>query len=98
MQVKSIAECSKGEHSAILSTSFKQPFVSKIFVLSIFKWSLKTGFTVNICWVLLVIMVACFIVCRCFLEVSIAKSMNSNPILKRQPQLKTPSLCFAKMF
>ena len=46
MQVKSIAECSKGEHSAILSTFIKLPFVMKIFVLSIFEWSLKTGFTV----------------------------------------------------
>ena len=34
------------EHSAILSTFIKLPFVIKIFVLSIFEWSLKTGFTV----------------------------------------------------
>ena len=46
MQVKSIAECSKGEHSAILSTFIKLPFVIKISVLSIFEWPLKTGFTV----------------------------------------------------
>ena len=32
--------------SAILSTFIKLPFVIKIFVLSIFEWSLKTGFTV----------------------------------------------------
>ena len=44
MQVKSIAE---GEHSAILSTFIKLPFSIKIFVLSIFKWPLKTGFTVS---------------------------------------------------
>ena len=37
MQVKRIAECSL-EHSAILSTFIKLPFVIKIFVLSIFKW------------------------------------------------------------
>ena len=48
MQVKSIAECSKGEHSAILSTVIKLPFVIKIFVLSIFEWPLYTGFTVNV--------------------------------------------------
>ena len=49
MQVKSIAECSKGrEHSATLLTSIKLPFVSKIFVLSIFEWPLKTGFTVHV--------------------------------------------------
>ena len=45
MQVKSIAECSKGsilqyygEHSAILLTFIKLPFDIKIFVLSIFEW------------------------------------------------------------
>ena len=34
------------EHSAILSTFFKLPFVIKVFVLSIFEWPLKRGFTV----------------------------------------------------
>ena len=37
MQVKSIAECSKGEHSAILLPFIKLPFVIKIFILSIFE-------------------------------------------------------------
>ena len=46
MQVKSIAECSKMEHSAILQTFIKLPFVYKTFVLSIFEWPLKIGFTV----------------------------------------------------
>ena len=46
MQVRSIAECSEGEHSAKLSTFIKLSFVIKIFVLSIFEWPLKTGFTV----------------------------------------------------
>ena len=36
----------KGEHSAILLTFIKLPSVIKIFVLSIFGWQLKTGFTV----------------------------------------------------
>ena len=36
----------QGEHSAILSTFIKLPFSIKTFVLSIFKWLLKTGFTV----------------------------------------------------
>ena len=36
----------QGEHSAILSTFIKLPFVFKIFVLSIFEWPLKPGFTV----------------------------------------------------
>ena len=35
------------EHSAILSTFIKLPFVIKIFILSIFEWPLKTGFTVD---------------------------------------------------
>ena len=37
----------QGEHSAILSTFIKLPFVIKIFVLSIFDWPLKTGFTIQ---------------------------------------------------
>ena len=43
MQVKSVAECSKG-HSAILSTFIKLPVVIKTFVLSIFEWPFYTGF------------------------------------------------------
>ena len=38
----------QGEHSAILFTFIKLPFSNKTFVLSIFKWLLKTGFTVFI--------------------------------------------------
>ena len=38
----------QGEHSTILSTFIKLPFVVKIFVLSIFEWPLKTGFTVQL--------------------------------------------------
>ena len=34
------------EHSAILLTFIKLQFVIKIFVLSVFEWPLKTGFTV----------------------------------------------------
>ena len=34
------------EHSAILLTFIKPPFVFNSFVLSIFDWQLKTGFTV----------------------------------------------------
>ena len=35
----------QGEHSAILLTVIQLQFVIKVFVLSIFKWPLKTGFT-----------------------------------------------------
>ena len=35
-----------GEHSAILLTFIKLPFVIKTFVLSIFEWPFYTGFTV----------------------------------------------------
>ena len=38
----------QGEHSAILSTFIKLPFVIKISVLSIFEWPLYTGLTVPI--------------------------------------------------
>ena len=37
----------QGEHSAILPTFIKLPFVIKIFVLSIFERPFYTGFTVN---------------------------------------------------
>ena len=50
MQDKSIAECSKWsivEHSAILSTFIKLPFVIKIFVSSILERLFYTGFTVD---------------------------------------------------
>ena len=36
----------QGEHSAILSTLIKLPIAFKTFVLPIFEWPLKTGFTV----------------------------------------------------
>ena len=38
----------QGEHSAIFSTFIKLPFVLKIFVLTIFEWPHKTGFTVHV--------------------------------------------------
>ena len=38
----------QGEHSAILSTFIKLPFVIKIFVLSIFEWPFKTVFSVHV--------------------------------------------------
>ena len=49
MQVKNIAECSKGrEHSAILSPFIKLSVVIKTFVLSIFECLFYTGFTVYV--------------------------------------------------
>ena len=36
----------QAEHSAILSTFIKLPFVIKIFVLAFFEWPLETAFTV----------------------------------------------------
>ena len=38
----------QGEHSALLLTFIKLPFVIKTFVLSIFEWPFYTGFTVNV--------------------------------------------------
>ena len=38
----------QGEHSAILSTFIKLPFVIKFFVLSIFEWLFYTVFTVSV--------------------------------------------------
>ena len=50
MQVKSIAECPKGEHSAIFSTFIKLPFVIKVFVLSIFEWPFTQILLVGAQW------------------------------------------------
>ena len=48
------------EHSAILLTNIKLPLDIKIFVLSIFEWPLKTGFTVVIfCHIFLVYVYIC---------------------------------------
>ena len=38
----------QGQHSAILSTFIKLPFVIKLLVLSIFEWPFYTGFTIVI--------------------------------------------------
>ena len=46
MQDKKYCRMLTGEHSSTLSTFIKLLSVIKIFVLSIFKWPLKTGFTV----------------------------------------------------
>ena len=46
MKVKSIAECSILEHSAILLTCIKWKLVLKKHFWSYFEWPLKTGFTV----------------------------------------------------
>ena len=47
MQVKSIAECSKGSILQYFRPSLSYNFlINKIFVLSIFERLLKTGFTV----------------------------------------------------
>ena len=43
MQVKSIAECSKVEHSATLSTFIKLLFVINIFALSILSGRFRQG-------------------------------------------------------
>ena len=37
----------QGEHSAILLTFIKLPFVIKIFVLSTFEWLFNIGFTIS---------------------------------------------------
>ena len=71
MQVKSIAECSKGEHSAKLLTFTKLPFVIKIFVWSIFEWPFYTGFTT---FLILNLKVAMKFSCKQTLVVSNEKS------------------------
>ena len=45
MQVKKVLQNAPIEHSAILLTCIKLPSVIKTFVVFIFEWPLKTGFT-----------------------------------------------------
>ena len=47
VQVKSIAECSKGSILQYFRPSLSYHYVIKIFVLSIFEWPFYTGFTVD---------------------------------------------------
>ena len=75
MQVKSTAECSP-LHSATLLTFIKLPFGIKTFVLSIFEWLLKTGFTDNVS--------TCF--CRCCFNRR--NRWNRLPIERTRPALK----------
>ena len=49
MQVKSIAECSNWRILQYFKPSLSYHFVIKIFVLFIFEWLVKTGFTVYAC-------------------------------------------------
>ena len=48
----------QGEHSAILLTFIKIPFVFKTFILSIFEWPLKTGEERAGCFALFVFLVS----------------------------------------
>ena len=76
----------QGEHSAILSTFIKLPFSIKTFVLSIFKWPLKTGFTVlengenlymeNIDYLLSWFMIATL---KCYNSHAPSTSLSNNP-------------------
>ena len=47
MQVKSIVECSKGSILQYFRPSLSYQFYIKTFILSIYKWPLKTAFTVH---------------------------------------------------
>ena len=77
MQVKSIAECSKGSILQYFGPSLSYHFSVKTFVLSIFKWPLKTGFTVQ-----------CLLFCRLY----IYHNCVSNPgNIRTRPSVITNS-------
>ena len=70
------------EHSAILLTFIKLPFVIKIFVLSIFEWQLKTGFTVY----------ATDLISRHFLDKNIdRKKVEKSKSYSKNSQIFNPS-------
>ena len=77
MQVKSIAECSKRSILQYFRPSFSYHFSIKTFVLSIFKWPLKTGFTPQ-----------CLLFCRLY----IYHNCVSNPgFIRIRPSVITNS-------
>ena len=58
------------EHSVILLTFIKLPFVFKTFVLAIFEWPLKTGFTAFI-----------ILLKFCFFHLEFGGSLNIVPCM-----------------
>ena len=74
-----LSECSK-EHSAILSTFIKLPFVIQIFVLSIFEWPFYTGFCIIFLTFLATfnMIVVCYLICLCTIVAYVANLMNHD--------------------
>ena len=70
----------QGEHSAILLTFIKLPFVIKIFILSIFEWPFYTGFTViyKPFSLLFTKTVICFLFCLCIVVAYITNNMDPD--------------------
>ena len=73
MQVKSIAE-----HSAIPSTCIKLPFCHKDRCLTIFEWPLKTGFTVCLIRISILLDYLEAFRCECVNEIIIFLFINQN--------------------
>ena len=70
MQVKSIAECSKGDYSAILLTFIKLPFVIEIFNLYVFEWLFIQVLLYLVCGsslVVILLLTRCFCCSHCLL-------------------------------
>ena len=67
----------QGEHSAILWTFIRLPFVIKIFCLSIFEWPFYTGFTVQ----------------GNFLQKPLNTNTRVNQILKRANKIVPDQTC-----
>ena len=78
------------EHSAILSTFIKLPFVIKIFVLSIFKRPFYTGFTVHTTCVWLRDKKNKFQLRTLYLNPYCTNSNNSRLLFSSAEMLKTP--------
>ena len=76
----------QGEHSAILTTFIKLPFSIKTFALTIFKWQIKTGFTVFWCFLSLS---GSSVTCNpgrvYFLQVSLCSHLGKHTVCVSQP-------------
>ena len=81
------------EHSAKLSTFIKLQFVINTFVLSIFEWSLKIGFTVFHSFHLVVpLHVSTYIFkegFKLFIKISLAKFLSTHDVSRVAADIRT---------
>ena len=84
VQVKSIADCSSLEHSAILLTCVKQLLVLKTYFGSFFERQLKTGFTEHLSPFLFIPAYLQQFRCNHLFSIRLENSVHHDPIKKKK--------------